>query len=61
MDAAREWEQRMTGKEYEGTFWDGGNVQTLKGAWVAQAHAFVERHTMVHTLKICACHYRQIL
>lgn len=45
--ASEEWGQGLIEKEHEGIFWDAGNVQILKGAWVAQLHAFVKSQTMV--------------
>lgn len=32
------------GKKYKGILQDDGNVQILKGVWVAQVHAFVQSH-----------------
>lgn len=47
MVASEEWGQGLTEEEHEGISWDAGNVQILKGAWVAQLHALVKSQTMV--------------
>lgn len=48
MFASEELRQRQTEKKYEGILWDAANVQTLKGHWVAELHAFVKSQATVH-------------